>query len=123
MSAPVTSYTFSKKEKLSNKKYIEELFKNGSFFRLGPFLIRALAKEELECHQVLISIPKKRFKRAVKRNQLKRRIREIYRLNKSLLPDSKSYLLGIIYLSNEELPFDEMKTKLIKALTRLRKQN
>lgn len=122
MSAPVTSYTFSKKERLSNKKYIEELFKNGSFFRLGPFLIRALAKDELECHQVLISIPKKRFKRAVKRNQLKRRIREIYRLNKGLLPDSKYYLLGIIYLSNEELPFEEMKTKLIKALSRLRKE-
>lgn len=122
MSAPVSIFTFSKKEKLTNKKYIEELFKNGSFFRSGPFLIRSLPKQGIEAHQVLIAVPKKHFKRAVKRNRIKRQIREIYRLHKHLLEQSDSLLLGIIYLSNEELPFEEMKSKLIKGLSRLQKQ-
>ncbi|MFZ9044636.1 MAG: ribonuclease P protein component [Cyclobacteriaceae bacterium] len=122
MDAPVFSHTFSKKERLTNKKYIEELFREGSFFRSGPFLIRFLPKSDLACHQVLISVPKKYFKRAVKRNRIRRRIREIYRLHKHLLANSEPILLGIIYLSKEELSFVLMKSKLIRGLDRLKDQ-
>ena len=57
--------------------------------------------------QVLISVPKKHFKRAVKRNRVKRQVREAYRKHKQLLfprmaeMTNKRLLIAFIWLSNE----------------------
>ena len=53
----------------------------GGFSHLG---YRFTPNEEGFC-RVLISVPKRHFKRAVKRNLLKRRIREAFRIRKSIL--------------------------------------
>ncbi|MEO8794946.1 MAG: ribonuclease P protein component [Daejeonella sp.] len=78
-------YTFKKEERLCSKKLLDKLFHSGSSFLLYPFRITWLAENlaGLFPVQVVISVPKRRFKRAVDRNLLKRKIREIYRLNKS----------------------------------------
>jgi ribonuclease P protein component len=74
---------------------------------------------------VVISVSKRKFKRAVDRNRLKRRMREIYRLSKSDLIYSwldKPLLLGISYIGRDlsEYPFMEKKLKL--GLEKLRQQ-
>ncbi|WP_223833721.1 ribonuclease P protein component [Pedobacter riviphilus] len=77
-------YTFRKEERLCSRKHLDLLFKNGSSFLLYPFRISYLFVD-VPAHvqaQVVINVPKKRYKRAVDRNLLKRRIREAYRLNK-----------------------------------------
>ena len=57
--------------------------------------------------QVLISVPKKHFKRAVKRNRVKRQVREAYRKHKSYVTlrvkelTDKQLLIAFIWLSNE----------------------
>ena len=78
-------YSFKKEERLCNVKLIEKLFTDGSSFLVYPFRIIWLSEVANSVHpvQVLISVPKKRFKRAVDRNLLKRRIRELYRIHKS----------------------------------------
>ena len=121
-----SKYSFPKAEKLTGKKRIEELFKRGSSFYLDIFQVRHLLLEETEQSQVLISVPKKNFKKAVDRNLLKRRIREAYRLNKHLLQDTeevKVFSLGFIYLSKDILSFKDIETQLIKCLVRLRNSN
>ena len=113
-------YTFSKQERLTGKKNIEELFKKSSSFHLYPLLFKFIPTDEQHT-KVLISVPKKNHKRAVDRNLLKRRIREAYRLNKHILTDSSSQglFLGLIYTSKEILDYKYIETKLISGMNRL----
>ncbi len=118
----LSKYSFSKQEKLTGKKKIEGLFKRGSSFYLGDFQIRHTPSNENGPHEILISVPKRNFKRAVDRNLLKRRIREAYRLNKELLPagnNSTNLYIGFVYLSKQILTFDNIQSQLIKCLERL----
>ena len=70
---------------------------------------------------ILISVPKKRFKRAVKRNLVKRRVREAYRKNKQLLTDAlvaknKRLVLAFIWLDYEIHPSVEIEGKVKRLL-------
>lgn len=115
-------YRFTKNERLHGKKSIEELFKKGSSFYLGGFRVKYLPTSEKAEHQVLISVPKKSFKKAVDRNLLKRRIREAYRLNKHLLNSNtsmSSLSIGFIYISKKILDFHTIQSQLIDCLKRL----
>lgn len=116
-------YSFSKKERLSSKKDIEELFKRGSSFYLSAFQIRySPAHTAANGHQVLISVPKRNFKKAVDRNLLKRRIREAYRLNKHLIKECQPHFIGFLYISKEILTFFEIQDQLIQVLGRFKKK-
>ena len=121
--------SFKKEERLCNIKLIEKLYHNGSSFLVYPFRIIWISSEadsEIPV-QVLISVPKKRFKRAVDRNLLKRRIREIYRIHKSkdlfpfLTERSEKILRGINYIGNEIAEYASMDKKFNNALLRLKK--
>ncbi len=117
-----SKYLFPKREKLTGKKNIEKLFSTGSCFHLSAFRVRYLSTTEEKCHRILVSVPKKNFKRAVDRNLLKRRIREAYRLNKQRLyrNDQKEFCyIAFVYLSQNISTFHEIQDQLIKCLKRL----
>ena len=75
--------------------------------------------------KILISVPKKHFKRAVKRNRAKRQIREAYRKNKYLLLDElennpqKEVLLAFIWLDNQLHETEAVETKVQNLLQRI----
>jgi ribonuclease P protein component len=92
--------TFTKEERLCSRKSLDLLFKNGSSFLLYPFRISYLRIEAPHTFpvQVVINVSKKRYKRAVDRNLIKRRTREAYRLQKqnqlyNSIPESEKVLL------------------------------
>lgn len=100
--------TLHKVERLDKKKIIEKMFAGGSrSFSVFPLRVVYLPVEELEADaSILISVSKRRFKRAVKRNRVKRQIREAYRVNKhgllSVLAEKKCRLaIAFIYLSDQ----------------------
>ena len=118
-----SEYGFSKSEKLTGKKKIEELFRSGSSFYLDEFQVKYQpCSNEETSHRLLITVPKKNFKRAVDRNLLKRRIREAYRLNKKFLISERHnefFYIAFIYLSKNILTFKEIENQLIGCLKRL----
>src|SRR3954467_11218662 len=101
--------TFKKEERLCNKRLIDELFHNGSSFLCYPFKASWLITTQPQqvAVQVLFAVAKKRYKRAVDRNLLKRRMREAYRLQKQenlynfLNGADKSITLSISYIGKE----------------------
>jgi ribonuclease P protein component len=119
--------TFSKEERLCSRKLLDQLFKNGSSFLLYPFRISYLRVEDSAESpvQVVINVSKKRYKRAVDRNLIKRRIREIYRIQKeelllSKLPDNSGLLLlSLQYVGKEKHESDFMSKKLHTGLLKL----
>jgi len=119
-------HTFPKEEHLCRKKLIDELFgKQGSSFGVYPLRIVWLksAQATTAPPQVLISVSKRTFKRAVDRNRLKRLIREAYRLNKYRLVEQPNghfvAQLAIIYTGKEKSPLALVEKKLISAFQRL----
>jgi ribonuclease P protein component len=120
-------HTFKKEERLCNKKLIDELFHNGSSFLCYPFKASWLVIDEpwQIPAQILISVSKKRFKRAVDRNLVKRRIREAYRLNKQqqlydlLNSAGKKIALSVGYIGKEIAPYELIEKKMLKLLTQL----
>lgn len=118
----IVKYTFKKSERLSGKKDIQELFKNGSSFYLYPFKVIILPSAKSKQHQVLFSVPKRNFKRAVDRNLLKRRMREAYRLHKHLLATEPQVLsIAYIYTSKEIMDYNTIAKPLEQSLIRIKK--
>jgi len=118
--------SFSKIEHLCGEKRITRLYTQGDAFIAYPvrvvFLIEP--KSDIEPANVLISVPKKRFKRAVKRNRLKRLIREAYRLNKQELIEKleeKQLQIHVAfnYVSDDELDFVSIEKKIKLSLQKL----
>jgi ribonuclease P protein component len=116
----LAAYTFHKEERLHKKKLIKELFDRGSSFYSYPFKIFSLGNPDpgSSVHQVLISVSRKNFKKAVDRNLIKRRIRESFRLNKNLLRPAPKLLIAYIYTAKEILTFAQIQERLIRTLKR-----
>lgn len=115
-----------KPERLSRKKIIEKMFAGGSrSFSIFPLRVVWLPVEELDVPaSLLVSVSKRRFKRAVKRNRVKRQIREAYRLNKQPLLEALAekdlrLALAFIYLSDELVDSTVIAEKMKIALVRI----
>ena len=102
------SHTLRKTERISKRKIIEKLFAGGAHsFSVFPLRVVFLPVEGLDAQAaILVSVPKRRFKRAVKRNRVKRLVREAYRTQKhelleALAAANLQMAIAFIYLSDE----------------------
>ena len=119
-------YKLNKSEKLRSRIAIDHLFDDG--VSLMAFPLRAAFRLRLRGEnpvQFLISIPKKRIRKAVNRVTLRRRTREAYRLNRNelLLAQLEQLDLGVdiafVYLDSKPAPYSVINEKVTTLLTRI----
>ncbi len=121
------SFSLNKEERLCSQKVIEKLFAEGESFLTFPVKVVYL-KTELNTHfpaQAAFSVSKKSFKRAVRRNRIKRLMREAYRLNKSEFYQQlgdRQLAVFFIYVGKEMTNFAAIEGAFKKAMKRLVKQ-
>ncbi len=120
-------YTFRKAERLSSKIIIGKMFAGGfsKSFTIFPIRVVYMPLEQGEAPAaILVSVSKRRFKRAVERNRVKRQLREVYRRNKHLLTDElqrreQRLAIAFIYLSDELFATAELENGMKTALQRI----
>lgn len=117
--------TFCKSERLCNKNLFEALLASGQSFVKYPF--RIVVKESTEPGafpaRIAISVSKKKFKRAVKRNRIKRLTREAFRLNKLELyqnfADGHTLDILFIYIDQQTLEYPKIEKAMQNALRKI----
>lgn len=127
--AEIGKLTFTKKEIVSGKTRIEKIFASGRAFLIYPFRVVYLEYDVNDnvAPSLLISIPKKRLKRATDRNRMKRLAREAYRLNKGRLildniPEGVGVDIAVIYVADKLLPYYMVEKSIIRALQEISKR-
>jgi len=120
-------YTFRKYERLTSKTLIDKVFNEGKTFFSHPFKISFLENETSQDPpvMVLISVSKRNFSSAVRRNRIKRLIREAYRKNRHILwgnnkdNPQNQLVISIVYVAKTIETYSEIERKLILILHRL----
>lgn len=119
-------FRLTKIERITGERRIESLFTQGSSFMAYPFRVVWQIRNERPAASVsvLISIPKKRLKRAVDRNRMKRLTREAYRLHKQHLsgelPAGEGHLdVAFIYVKDEPSDYVTVEKGIRKAIREL----
>lgn len=96
---------------------IAQLYKDGERFTAWPLRVTYMPTEGET--QVLVWAPKSLFKHAVKRNRIRRLMREAYRLNQNIL-DEQHFLIAFNYMDKEEQTFAVVDKAVCKALKKVK---
>ncbi len=117
--------SLGRKEKLKSKKLFGRLFEEGKSLSGFPLkLIFVKTDQPINTvFQVGVTVPKKNFKGAVKRNRIKRLLREAYRRNKPIIFNNtqSGYALLFIYLGHEMPAFHNVERQIKFLLTKFLK--
>lgn len=119
-------HTLKAYERLKRQKLIDTLFSQGKAYSVFPITVKYLSvvKDASDTSSVKVgfTVSKKKFKHAVKRNKVKRWMREAWRLNKyllSALPEERQLQLFFIYTSSQLSSFSEVEVAVVKCISKL----
>ena len=117
-----------KEQRLYKKKAIQLLFEKGKGFNFYPFRVVVYAHDSEEGEpsipRFLVSVSKKRFHHAVKRNRVKRLVREAWRKNKSEIivnceKKQITFDVALVYTATAILPYEDIEKKIKQLSLRL----
>lgn len=127
-----SAFTLPKEERLCSRTLIESLFAGGKSRSMSDFPLRVVYmvkdRENVEPQtQMLVSVPKRYFKRAVKRNRVKRQVREAYRHSRQTVLDKLKQtdafdsvvVMAFIWLDDKLYPSDIVNAKVARLLKRI----
>ena len=117
-------FTLPQSERLKGKRAVSALMTGGrwGFTTHLKYCCRIRTQAEEDPvpgrSRIMVSVPKRLFKRAVRRNLYKRRMREAYRTQKALLEGVGADIL-FLYNTREDLPFEEVRAQVETILKRI----
>lgn len=123
-------FTLHHAQRLHSKKRIEQLFEAGRSVSAAPLRViwhfEPTSETESAGVQVLVSVSKRFFKRSNKRNLLKRRMREAWRLSSTdfcqyITLHNKRLSIALLYTKNELIDYSTIKLAVEDAVSRLRR--
>ncbi len=121
---------FPKYERICKENDIQVLFDEGQGFSVYPYRVIYLFRHDesrpVTC-RLLVSVSKKRFHHAFKRNRVKRLMREAWRKNKAPLyeicqKDNISVDVALVYTATVIHSYEEVFTKTQKAVKEIVKR-
>lgn len=115
------SFQFPKKQRITHKKRIAQLFAEGVPAKAFPFRVQFLLND-LAYHRILIAVPKRNVPLATNRNHIKRLMREAFRLNQQHLKTTSHIDLLFIFTGKEKPTYSEIERKLIKLFDKIQIQ-
>jgi ribonuclease P protein component len=123
----MTRHRLPQDERLRLRSRIDLLFQHGRSFSANTLkVIHTIESGEKPRIKILVSVPRRKFKKAVFRNRIKRLMREAYRLNKSIVQEiGLNYSLNIAFIYTGDKPnieYVEIEINMIKALNQLHEQ-
>ena len=117
------NHQLGKQYKLRHKQVINTLFESGLVKKQKPFLLyyKLMPLPTEFPIQVVFSAPKRKFKRAVDRNRIKRILRELFRKNKlilehSLLSHNLQIAVFLIYNGSLDADGKELEKRFIQLM-------
>lgn len=102
-----------------DKITIGKIFSEGKVIVSSPLKIYYRENTSSKEERPAVSVPKKLFKRAVKRNLIRRRIKESFRLNNSLLEGKPKYDFLFVYISSEVFEYERIDQSIKELLSKL----
>ena len=129
-----------KSARIHHRSLQERLFSEGSKLHEFPLKMmwNSLTQEQLEANfrnrvpdligpvQILVSVPKKKRRKAIDRVLMRRRIREAFRINRSPILETlneikkvRTLSIGIVYMKEANVEYAEIEEKMKKLLSRL----
>ena len=126
-------FTLRKEERICSKKQIEQLFGGKTSHSVVAFPIRAVFAETphedgLRAVKMMVSVSKRHFKRAVKRNSIKRQVREAFRKNKQILTEKlaqqpgKGINVAFLWMDNKQIETAQVEKRVCDVLYRIKER-
>lgn len=114
-----------KAKRIKKRDDIKLLFTKGKRIQKHPIqLVYANRESEEAGIKIGVSVPKRKFKKAVDRNRIKRLMREAYRINQGLITNynttnNKCLLLMFVYIGKQAITYSEIEQKIVLLLQEL----
>jgi len=105
--------SFPKKEHLKSAERISQIYRQGKKVKQSFLLLYYMESGE-ESNHLALAVPKRRVALAVNRNRIKRKLKEVYRLNKTLLKAEEGYDFILMYLGSEAPEYQKLERAFLK---------